>query len=67
MMLLAFYYINLNIIFPSLHNWRFPVDRIAMKIYGFFTVLILVFLVVVTAEAVKGDKRESKLFLLKMD
>ena len=63
-MLLAFYYINLNIIFPSLHNWRFPVDRIAMKIYGFFTVLILVFLVVVTAEAVKGDKRESKTFSL---
>ena len=63
-MLLAFYYINLNIIFPSLHNWRFPVDRIAMKIYGFFTVLILVFLLVVTAEAVKGDKRESKTFSL---
>ena len=63
-MLLAFYYINLNIIFPSLHNWRFPVDRIAMKIYGFFTVLILVFLLVVTAEAVKGDKRETKTFSL---
>ena len=37
-------------------------DRILIKLNGFFIVLLLVFLLVVTAEAVKGDKRESKTF-----
>jgi len=40
------------------------VDRIAMKLSVFFTALVLIFLLAVTAEAVKGDKRESKTFSL---
>jgi len=35
-----------------------------MKLNGFFAVLVFIFLLVVTAEAVKGDKRESKTFSL---
>ena len=35
-----------------------------MKLNVFFTVLVFIFLLVVTAEAVKGDKRESKTFSL---
>ena len=38
--------------------------RISTNLNVFFTVLILFFLLVVTAEAVKGDKRESKTFSL---
>jgi insulysin len=40
------------------------VDRIAMKLNIFFSALVLIFLLVITAEAVKGDKRESKTFSL---
>ena len=35
-----------------------------MKLNVFFTVLVFIFLLVVIAEAVKGDKRESKTFSL---
>jgi len=38
------------------------VDRIAMKLSVFFAVLVLTFILIITAEAVKGDKRESKTF-----
>ena len=39
-------------------------DRISMKLNGFFAVLVFIFLLVVSAEAVKGDKRETKTFSL---
>ena len=35
-------------------------DRVAMKLNIFFTALVLIFLLVITVEAVKGDKRDSK-------
>ena len=35
-----------------------------MKLNIFFTALVLIFILVITAEAVKGDKRESKTFSL---
>ena len=35
-----------------------------MKLNGFFAVLVFIFLLVVSAEAVKGDKRETKTFSL---
>ena len=37
-------------------------DRIAMKLSVFFAVLVVTFILIITAEAVKGDKRESKTF-----
>jgi uncharacterized lipoprotein YehR (DUF1307 family) len=40
------------------------VNRVAMKLNIFFTALVLIFILVVTVEAVKGDKRESKTFSL---
>ena len=39
-------------------------NRVAMKLNIFFTALVLIFILVITAEAVKGDKRESKTFSL---
>ena len=56
--------LNLNTNFQSLHNWRLAVDRIQKKLRVFFTALVFIFLLVVAAEAVKGDKRETKTFSL---
>ena len=56
--------LNLNTNFQSLHNWRLAVDRIQKKLRVFFTALVFIFILVVTAEAVKGDKRETKTFSL---
>ena len=56
--------LNLNTTFQSLHNWRLAVDRIQKKLRVFFTALVFIFILVVTAEAVKGDKRETKTFSL---
>ena len=39
-------------------------DRIQKKLRVFFTALVFIFLLVVAAEAVKGDKRETKTFSL---
>jgi len=56
--------LNLNTTFQSLHNWRLAVDRIQKKLRVFFTALVFIFLLVAAAEAVKGDKRETKTFSL---
>ena len=41
-------------------------DRISMKLNGFFAVLVFIFLLVVSAEAVKAINGKQKLFHLKM-
>ena len=51
--------------FLILHNRRLTVERIVMKLSTAFVGFLLLILLVVTAEAVKGDKRVTKTFSLK--